>query len=198
MQKKKTKFWSLISLNILLILFAIGLFIYSFMHATQDYLTITGPITVSFTSGTVPVYLAIIGIINICLLCLNKYSKSAKAKFIVKDVLYSAFLLYLSNLAFNFTHVYMAVSFSWLIILISCFIFTALFGLFEALEYLNRKYLNIGWKIFNTIVKCIFCFTYGLLLFDMSEVYIYIVLQIILFVVLNKYLNNFKKQKSVA
>ena len=32
----------------------------------------------------------------------------------------------------------------------------------------------------------------------MSEAYIYIVLQIILFVVLNKYLNNFKKQKNVA
>ena len=198
MQKKKTKFWLLISLNVLLILFAIGLFIYSFTHVAQDYLTITGPITISFTSGTVPVYLTIIGIINICLLCLNKYSKSAKTKFIVKDVLYSALLLYLSNLAFNFAHVYMAVSFSWLIILISCFIFTALFGLFEALEYLSKKYLNIGWKIFNILVKCIFCFTYGLLLFDMSEAYIYIVLQIILFVVLNKYLNNFKKQKSVA
>lgn len=198
MKKKKTKFWPLISLNILLILFAIGLFIYSFTHAAQNYLTITGPITVSFTSGTVPIYLIIIGIINICLLCLNKYSKSAKTKFIVKDVLYSAFLLYLSNLTFNFAHVYMAVSFSWLIILISCFVFTALFGLFEVLEYLNKKYLNIGWKIFNTIVKCILCFTYGLLLFDMSEAYIYIVLQIILFVVLNKYLNNFKKQQSVA
>lgn len=198
MQKKKTKFWSLISLNILLILFAIGLFIYSFMHAAQDYLTITGPITVSFTSTTIPIYLAIISMINICLLYLNKYSKSAKTKFIVKNVLYSVFLLYLSNLAFNFAHVYMAVSFSWLIILISCFIFTALFGLFEALEYLNKKYLSIGWKIFNILVKCIFCFTYGLLLFDMSEAYIYIVLQIILFVVLNKYLNNFKKQKNVA
>ena len=198
MQKKKTKFWPLISLNVLLILFAIGLFTFSFTHATQDYLTITGPITVSFTSSTVPVYLLIIGIINTCLLCLNKYSKSAKTKFIVKDLLFSAFLLYLSNLAFNFAHVYMAVSFSWLIILISCFIFTVLFGLLEAFEYLNKKYLSIGWKIFNTIVKCIFCFTYGLLLFDMSEAYIYIILQIILFVVLNKYLNNFKKQKSVA
>ena len=198
MKKKKSKFWPLISLNVLLILFAIGLFAFSFMYATQNYLTITGPITVSFTSGTVPIYLVVIGIINICLLCLNKYSKSAKTKFIVKDVLYSAFLLYLSNLAFNFAHVYMAVSFSWLIILVSCFVFTTLFGLFEALEYLNKKYLSIGWKIFNTIVKCIFCFTYGLLLFDMSEAYIYIVLQIILFVVLNKYLNNFKKQKSVA
>lgn len=198
MQKKKTKFWPLLSLNILLVLFAIGLFIYSFTHAAQNYLTITGPITVSFTSGTVPIYLIIIGIINICLLCLNKYSKSAKTKFIVKDVLYSAFLLYLSNLTFNFAHVYMTVSFSWLIILISCFVFTALFGLFEVLEYLNKKYLNIGWKIFNILVKCIFCFTYGLLLFDMSEAYIYIILQIILFVVLNKYLNNFKKQKSVA
>ena len=198
MQKKKTKFWLLISLNVLLILFALGLFIYNFTHAAQDYLTITGPITVSFTSGTVPIYLTIIGAIDICLLYLNKYSKSAKTKFVVKDVLYSAFLLYLSNLAFNFAHVYMVVSFSWLIILISCFIFTALFGLFEALEYLNRKYLNIGWKIFNILVKCVFCFTYGLLLFDMSEAYIYIILQIILFVVLNKYLNNFKKQKSVA
>lgn len=198
MQKKKTKFWLLISLNVLLILFAIGLFTFSFTHITQDYLTITGPITVSFTSTTIPIYLAIIGMINICLLYLNKYNKNAKTKFIVKDVLYSAFLLYLSNLAFNFAHVYMAVSFSWLIILISCFIFTTLFGLFEVLEYLNRKYLNIGWKIFNTIVKCVFCFTYGLLLFDMSEAYIYIVLQIILFVVLNKYLNNFKKQKNVA
>lgn len=196
MQKKKTKFWPLISLNVLLILLAIGLFIYSFTHVAQDYLTITGPITVSFTSGTVPIYLAIIGIINICSLCLNKYSKSAKTKFIVKDVLYSSLLLYLSNLAFNFAHVYMAVSFSWLIILMSCFVFTALFGLFEVLEYLNKKYLNISWKIFNTIVKCIFCFTYGLLLFDMSEAYIYIVLQIILFVVLNKYLNNLKKQKA--
>lgn len=198
MQKKKTKFWLLISLNVLLILFVIGLLIYSFTHITQDYLTITGPITVSFTSTTIPIYLAIIGIINICLLCLDKYNKSAKTKFIVKDLLFSAFLLYLSNLAFNFAHVYMAVSFSWLIILMSCFVFTALFGLFEALEYLNKKYLNISWKIFNTIVKCIFCFTYGLLLFDMSEAYIYIVLQIILFVVLNKCLNNFKKQKNVA
>ena len=41
MQKKKTKFWLLISLNVLLILFAIGLFIYSFTHAARDYLTIT-------------------------------------------------------------------------------------------------------------------------------------------------------------
>lgn len=198
MQKKKTKFWPLISLNILLILFAIGLSTYSFTHAAQDYLTITGPITVSFTSDTVPIYLIIICIIGICLLCLDKYNKNAKTKFIVKDVLYSALLLYLSNLAFNFAHVYMAVSFAWLIILISCFVFTALFGLFEVLEYLSKKYLNIGWKIFNILVKCVFCFTYGLLLFDMSEAYIYIVLQIILFVVLNKYLNNFKKQKSVA
>lgn len=198
MQKKKTKFWPLISLNVLLILFALGLFIYSFTYTAQDYLTITGPITVSLTSSTVPIYLAIIGMINMCLLYLNKYNKNVKTKFIVKDVLYSALLLYLSNLAFNFAHVYMAVSFSWLIILISCFIFTALFGLLEAFEYLNKKYLSIGWKIFNILVKCIFCFTYGLLLFDMSEAYIYIILQIILFVVLNKYLNNFKKQKNVA
>ena len=116
MQKKKTKFWPLISLNILLILFALGLFIYSCTHAAQNYLTITGPITVSFTSDTIPIYLIIICIIGICLLCLDKYSKSAKTKFIVKDMLYSAFLLYFSNLAFNFAHVYMAVSFSWLII----------------------------------------------------------------------------------